>query len=101
MKQCPSCGLVLDHAAFHISRTSPDGLQSYCKLCQRRYREKHPSKEWKLNKEKTTTTFFDMDMHTDCRYCLDTHKGVNGLYCDLLDMYVEHQKQPPCKRVNS
>jgi len=49
-KRCPSCGKELEAFNFYSSRSSADGLQSYCKKCQRRYREKHPEKEWKWHK---------------------------------------------------
>lgn len=50
-KRCPYCGRVLEWYRFYRSRYTSDGLQSYCKDCQRRYREKHPTKEWKQNKK--------------------------------------------------
>lgn len=46
-KRCAMCHRYLDHSQFHASRNAADHLQSYCKVCQRRYREKHPTKEWK------------------------------------------------------
>ena len=48
-KRCPVCGRVLPLSHFYQSRTARDGRQSYCKGCQRRYKEKHPSKEYKQN----------------------------------------------------
>lgn len=50
-KRCPYCGRVLEHWQFYRSRSSKDGLQSYCKDCQRRYREKHPTKEYKQHRD--------------------------------------------------
>lgn len=46
-KICPYCGREREWWQFYRSRSSKDGLQSYCKDCQRRYREKHPTKEYK------------------------------------------------------
>ena len=54
-KRCPSCGKELEAFNFYPSRSSADGLQSYCKKCQRRYREKHPQKEWKQFKHDNYT----------------------------------------------
>lgn len=50
-KKCPYCGRTLEHWQFNRSRFTRDGLQSYCKDCQREYRRKHPQKEWKQNKK--------------------------------------------------
>lgn len=50
-KKCPYCGRVREWWQFYPSRTSKDGLQSYCKDCQRRYREKHPTKEYKRHRK--------------------------------------------------
>ena len=50
-KRCPYCGRFLEHWQFNSSRNTRDGLQSYCKECQRRYREKHPTKEYKQYKK--------------------------------------------------
>lgn len=31
-----------------------------------------------------------------CKSCADTCNLVNGLYCNPLQRYVEHAKEPPC-----
>ena len=49
-KKCACCGRILEHWQFNRSRTSWDGLQSYCKDCQRAYHKKHPKKQFKKNK---------------------------------------------------
>ena len=49
-KRCPYCGEEKELNQYYRSRSSADGLQSYCKECQRRYREKHPEKEYKQYK---------------------------------------------------
>lgn len=50
-KRCPYCGRVLERWQFNESRVTRDGLQCYCKDCQRKYREKHPTKEYKQFKQ--------------------------------------------------
>lgn len=50
-KCCPHCGRILEHWQFNASRFTRDGLQSYCKDCQKEYKKKHPKKEWKQNKK--------------------------------------------------
>lgn len=57
-KRCPYCGRVREWWQFNISRSSKDGLQSYCKECQKRYREKHPTKEYKRNKKDSSLRFW-------------------------------------------
>ena len=49
-KQCACCGRFLEHHQFNVSKNSKDGLQSYCKECQKRYKSKHPDKEYKKNR---------------------------------------------------
>ena len=46
-KRCACCGRFLEHSQFNASRNSKDGLQSYCKECQKKYKAKHPEKEYK------------------------------------------------------
>lgn len=46
-KRCACCGRWLEYTQFNISKLSKDGLQSYCKRCQKAYHQKHPSKEFK------------------------------------------------------
>ena len=57
-KRCALCGRYLEHWQFNRSRASRDGLQSYCKDCQRRYREKHPAKEYKQFKGGSSLTIW-------------------------------------------
>lgn len=40
MKRCPRCGFEKTPEEFGHSSSSKDGLQSYCKPCQRDYRQK-------------------------------------------------------------
>ncbi len=35
-KRCPRCATVKPSSEFGISRTRPDGLQGYCKVCRDR-----------------------------------------------------------------
>ena len=46
-KRCACCGKFLDASQFHICRDAKDGLQSWCKKCQKEYHEKHPYKMYK------------------------------------------------------
>jgi len=46
-KRCPYCGRVKDISEFN---TSKSGVSSYCKACQKLYKKKHPSKEYKQHK---------------------------------------------------
>lgn len=50
-KRCAMCGKYLEHWQFNISRVSKDGLQAYCKECQRKYRAKHPDKQFKKKRK--------------------------------------------------
>ena len=50
-KRCAMCGRRLEWWQFNRSAASKDGLQSYCKACQRKYRSRHPGKEYKNNRE--------------------------------------------------
>lgn len=34
-KTCPRCGLSKPHAEFYADRTRRDGLQAYCRECER------------------------------------------------------------------
>lgn len=34
-KLCKNCSTVKPHSEFYVNRKRPDGLQFYCKLCQR------------------------------------------------------------------
>lgn len=33
----------------------------------------------------------------ECRKCKTAHNGINGRFCELKMMYVEHQTKPICK----
>lgn len=46
-KKCAMCGRYLEHWQFNFSTCSKDGLQAYCKECQRKYREKYPEKKYR------------------------------------------------------
>ena len=35
MKECAKCHRMLDESEFNINRKAKDGLQSYCKSCQK------------------------------------------------------------------
>lgn len=50
-KRCVCCGKVKEAFEFNASKISSDGLQSYCKECQKAYRKKHPNKEFKKNRK--------------------------------------------------
>ena len=54
-KRCPSCSKELEPWYYYRSRKSADGLQSYCKGCQRIYRIKHPEKEFKQHRKSDET----------------------------------------------
>ena len=58
-KRCP-CGRVREHWQFNRSRHTADGLQSYCKECQREYHRKHPFKEYKYNKDSISLDLFNL-----------------------------------------
>lgn len=49
-KKCALCGKYRETFRFNKSKTTKDGLQSYCKDCQRIYHHRHPNKEFKKNK---------------------------------------------------
>ena len=49
-KKCACCGRYKAVGEYNISKASNDGLQGYCKACQKMYRIKHPNKEYKNNK---------------------------------------------------
>lgn len=40
-KRCARCGMVKGVADFNHSGKSADGLQSYCRACEREYRRQH------------------------------------------------------------
>ena len=40
-KRCPGCGEVKDFAEFSRAKRAKDGLQCWCKSCNRRYREEN------------------------------------------------------------
>ena len=50
-KRCPYCGKDKDISEFGICRSAANGVQSYCKACQRLYHLRHPSKEYKVRKK--------------------------------------------------
>ncbi|MGM9685597.1 MAG: hypothetical protein ACI3YI_05145 [Bacteroidaceae bacterium] len=54
-KRCPSCGKELEPWFFNRASASADGLQSYCKDCQRIYHIKHPHKEFKQHRKSHET----------------------------------------------
>ncbi len=59
LKRCASCGRELERSLFYRSKFTRDGLQAYCKDCQRDYRRKHPTKEYKyLKKDKETLSIW-------------------------------------------
>ena len=41
MKRCSRCELWLDRSAFTPNRARPDGLQTFCRECQREYLREH------------------------------------------------------------
>lgn len=53
MKKCAKCGQVLPEDNFNKSKASKDGLQYYCKECQKKnasdryYKAKEIQNEWK------------------------------------------------------
>ena len=55
LKRCPYCGRKLERTQYNRSRFTADGLQAYCKDCQRAYRSKHPKKEYKWFHNDTQT----------------------------------------------
>lgn len=57
-KQCACCRRFKERFEFNVSRSSFDGLQSYCKTCQSAYHRKHPAKEYKKNKKDGSLTLF-------------------------------------------
>ena len=57
-KRCAMCGRWLEVFQFNKSKTSKDGLQSYCKDCQKKYRMKHPNKEYKKNRKDESLNLF-------------------------------------------
>ena len=44
-KRCPGCGEVKDFAEFSRAKRAKDGLQCWCKSCNRRYREENREAE--------------------------------------------------------
>ena len=50
-KRCAMCGRWLEVFQFNKSKTSKDGLQSYCRTCQQIYKKRHPTKEYKNKKQ--------------------------------------------------
>lgn len=55
-KRCAMCGKYKEHWQFNFSSLSKDGLQCYCKSCQKIYRERHPDKQYKkLRNDKSLT----------------------------------------------
>ena len=53
-KRCSMCGRFRPLSFFSASRRSADGLQYYCKDCQRRYRQRHPTREYKYKTDRGT-----------------------------------------------
>ncbi len=47
-KQCPYCKRVKDISEFYISKGK---IQSYCKDCQKIYKQRHPKKEYKRERQ--------------------------------------------------
>lgn len=45
-KKCPKCGRVLPLSEFHLRQAAADGLQAWCKECQKERRGGH-----KMNKD--------------------------------------------------
>ena len=48
----------MEHWQFNASRFTRDGLQAYCRECQREYRRKHPTKEYKRLKKDVSLKLF-------------------------------------------
>lgn len=47
VKRCACCRKLKEFFEFNTSKRSKDGLQSYCKTCQKIYHVRHPHKEYK------------------------------------------------------
>ena len=58
-KRCPMCGRYLEHWQFGHSRNAKDGLQSYCKDCQRKYKQKNPFKQYKKLRNDKSLNIWD------------------------------------------
>lgn len=58
-KRCAMCGQYKEHNQFNFSRLSNDGLQCYCKDCQKKYREMHPYKQYKKMRKDESLTIWN------------------------------------------
>jgi hypothetical protein len=58
MKHCKKCNTGKDLSDFSKNRHRPDGLQRYCKICQRSYNKGHYNKDkpYYLRKAKLRNT---------------------------------------------
>jgi len=109
-KKCVKCGEVKDTAEFSISRRAKDGLQSYCRSCQRAYNSGpgFSNLRWKSYTQSAqrrgyafelTREQFDFICAQPCHYCGD-HDSKGADRYDNDQGYTLKNTVPCCKTCN-
>lgn len=80
-KKCSGCGKILPYSDFNYLYSSKDKLQTYCKLCQKKYRYKGKKKQCdKCMEFKPISEFYESRITEDglfgsCKNCCKTGYG--------------------------
>ena len=61
-KRCPLCGRYLEYSQYNRSKNTIDGLQGYCKNCQKKYRQKNPYKQYKKLRNDKSLDIWDEEI---------------------------------------
>ena len=57
MKRCSRCKIEKELDEFNKSKSTKDGLQNMCKLCQKQYQKEYQKQYYQLNREKKKQYF--------------------------------------------
>jgi len=77
MKQCYRCKVEKDNSEFRQNKANKDGLQPYCKPCQKDY-----SREYIKNRGPLTGERLERKRKADNQYYYDNHEAVREQQVD-------------------
>ena len=95
LKKCSNCGELKPFSEFYKKKCSKDGLQSQCKMCNKKYYEnnKEKMKEYRENNKEKIKEYYENNKEKVKEYYENNKEKMKEYYENNKEKLLEYQKE--------
>lgn len=82
MKICISCGMKRQAGDFVASKQAKEGVQGYCRICQKKYNKEYRDKYYNPHKEKLRKIKYEYGLEADDYYKMINNQNNKCIICN-------------------